>query len=116
MHELSIAQSVIELIESEAARHAARRIRKVRLVVGEMSAVVPEALQFCFEVASEGTVAEGAGLEIEKRPLKARCKSCGREFAVQDYTFICPSCGGYHTETISGNELYVDCIEIDDVG
>lgn len=108
MHELSIATSILEIIDQECQKRGIRRISAIKLVVGEMSAIVPDSLRFCMEVAGEGTPAEGAKLEIEERPIKAKCRTCGHEFKVVNYSFLCPSCQSSETEMVSGNELYID--------
>lgn len=108
MHELAIATGLVELIQAEVAKRGLTKVTEVALVVGELTNVVPEALEFCFEVASQDTPAAGAKLVIEARPIMARCKTCGVEFPVKNYSFLCPECGGRETEQTGGNELYVD--------
>ena len=93
MHEMSIAQSLIEIIEEEMLKYDAKILRSVRLNIGQMSAIVPDALSFCFEVITSGTELEGARLIMDIIPLKGYCYRCKSEFEIKDYTFICPSCG-----------------------
>jgi hydrogenase nickel incorporation protein HypA/HybF len=113
MHEMSIAQSLIEIIQEEMARHGARHLRSVRLQVGEMSAVVPESLSFSFEVITAGTALEGARLVIEPVPLEGRCGDCGVQFKIRDYVFVCPECSGTRIETIAGQELSLVDMEVE---
>jgi hydrogenase nickel incorporation protein HypA/HybF len=113
MHEMSIAQSLLDIIKEEMQKHDARILRAVRLNVGQMTAVVPEALTFCFEVMTSGTELEGAQLFMNMVPLKGYCPDCGREFTIEDYTFICPTCGGTNIETIGGQDLSIVDIEVD---
>jgi len=113
MHEMSIAQSLIEIIREEMVRHGAQHLRSVRLQVGEMSAVVPESLSFSFEVITSGTPLEGAKLVIETVPPEGRCTECGKQFEIKDYVFLCPACGGTRVETVAGQELSIVDMEVD---
>jgi len=111
VHELSIAQSLLEIIVDESSRHGLERINKVRLQIGEFAAVVPESLTFCFELVSRDTVAAGALIEIETVGVTARCDRCDFSFDVKDQVFLCPRCGGPALELLSGRELTVVSIE-----
>lgn len=112
MHEMSIAQSLIEIIEEEMQKYDARILRSVRLNIGQMSAIVPNALSFCFEVITAGTELEGARLIMDIIPLKGYCHACEGEFEIKDYTFICPACGSTKIETIEGQNLSIVEIEV----
>ena len=113
MHEMSIAQSLIEIIREEMDRHGALHLRTVHLRVGEMTAVVPESLAFSFEVITAGTPLEGARLVIETVPLEGRCTECGRPFKIKDYVFLCPACGSAKIETVAGQELSLVDMEVE---
>jgi hydrogenase nickel incorporation protein HypA/HybF len=113
MHEMSIAQSLIEIIEEEMEKHGAKALRSVRLHIGQLSAVVPEALSFCFEVITEGTALQGARLNMEIVPLRGHCRGCGAEFEIVDYAFVCPSCGSTRIETTAGQDLSIVELEVD---
>lgn len=111
MHELSIAQSLLDIIVDESNRHRLGRINKVRLRIGDLAAVVPESLRFCFDLVSRDTVASGALLEIETVAVTARCDKCDFPFEVKDRVFECPRCGEPVFEMLSGRELYVMSLE-----
>jgi hydrogenase nickel incorporation protein HypA/HybF len=113
MHELSIAQSLIDVVKEEMVKHEAKTLRSVRLNIGEMSAIVPDALSFCFEVATTGTELEGARLIMDVIPLKGLCHECKSEFEIKDYTFVCPSCRNTKIETIAGQNLSIVEIEVE---
>ena len=113
MHEMSIAQNLIQIVREEMDRHGARALKSVHLDIGQMSSVVPEALSFCFEVATSGTDMEGATLVMNIVPLRGYCPQCEKEFEIRDYTFICPSCGNTKIKTIGGRELSIVEIEVD---
>ena len=113
MHEVSIAQGIVQVIQEESAKHGNPRITKVGIVYGRLTTVVPESLEMAFEAVSLGTCIEGAVLALEEAPLVVRCHQCSHEFSPQDiYTRICPQCSavGEHT-VVSGKELYVSYIE-----
>jgi hydrogenase nickel incorporation protein HypA/HybF len=116
MHEMSIAQNLLEMIRdqlSELELNSAR-VKVVRMRIGEMAGVLPDSLQFCFGVASEGTAAQGARLAFEEIPIKCRCRNCGTDFGVECYVFICPKCGSPDVYLLSGNELDVVELELDE--
>jgi hydrogenase nickel incorporation protein HypA/HybF len=111
VHELSIAQSLLDIIVDESNRHKLARIKTVRLRVGALAAVVPESLRFCFDLVSRDTPASGAAIEIETVPVTARCDKCDLSFEVQDHVFQCPKCGEPVLEMLGGRELDVMSIE-----
>lgn len=103
----------MDIVADSAARHAAKRVVGVKLLVGRMTGVEPEALRFCFASLAAGTVAAEAELEIELAPLCACCRDCGEEFGVENYRFLCPQCGSAAVEVISGRELRVEHLEVE---
>lgn len=113
MHEMSIAQSLIDILREEMTRHGAARLKSVRLRVGQMSAVVPESLSFCFEVITSGTDMEGARLLMDVIPLAATCLDCHKGFEIKAYSFSCPHCASPNIETTSGQELSIVEMEVE---
>ncbi|MBN1576047.1 MAG: hydrogenase maturation nickel metallochaperone HypA [Chitinispirillaceae bacterium] len=111
MHELSIVEGLIDIIRETAQTHGLNRVEKVTLRIGAMRQIVPDALNFAFEVLGKGTIAEGAEVVITVVPTKARCGECGSEFTVDDCCFICTSCGSGGVVVTEGKELYIDSIE-----
>ncbi|AJE39346.1 hydrogenase maturation nickel metallochaperone HypA [Streptomyces nodosus] len=109
MHEMSIAMAVIGQVEEAAERAGdVTAVCSVRLQVGELAGVVPEALSFCFELACAGTVLEGAELITETVPGRARCAPCAQEWAVGVPPLLsCPQCDGGRTDLLSGRELQI---------
>jgi hydrogenase nickel incorporation protein HypA/HybF len=113
MHELSIAENIIEICEASAAAQDSRHIRTIKLRLGEFTTIVSEALQFSFEIARRGTLAENATLEIESVPMVTRCGACGDSGETsQEVCLICTECGA-PLEIVSGDEMQVEYIEID---
>jgi hydrogenase nickel incorporation protein HypA/HybF len=116
MHEMSVAENILEIIQRHAPVQDKTRVKVIRLRIGELAGVVPESLRFCFEVMSKGTVAEGAELMIERVPLVGRCHECDFDFHVEGYVFVCPRCHSPQIEVISGHELEVMEMEVEDEG
>lgn len=108
MHELAITQSVVD---AACERAAGRPVRRILVRVGALTAVVPEAMLFCFDLVTEGTVAEGARLDIEQPPGGARCRTCGTDFALADAILLCP-CGSADVAVTAGRELQILSMEV----
>jgi hydrogenase nickel incorporation protein HypA/HybF len=105
MHEMSIAQGLIEQIRRLAREHRAEAVERVELRVGVLRLVVPEALVMAFEEVARGSLAEGAELEILEQPARARCRGCGSEYAPDPQHFDCPACGRAEPEILEGDEI-----------
>ena len=110
MHEMSITQSVIEICEQNAA---GRKVLSVILEIGELSGVVPDAVEFCFDACSRDTLLEGARLVIERIPGTAYCQNCSTDVPITAYFDPCPSCGGYGLSPRTGEELRVRELEVE---
>ena len=113
MHELAVTQSMLNLALEHAERAGAGRITRINLVVGEISGIVNESVQFYFDFVSKGTLAEGAQLVFERLPARFRCRACGHEFALQDGNWACPACRALGGEFIAGREFYMESIEVE---
>lgn len=108
MHELAIAEAVVERVLN---RTDGRPVSRVRLQVGQLSGVVADALSFCFELATVGTSLEGALLDIDEIEGAAHCRTCDQDFAVPDLLLLCP-CGSANVEVVAGSELAVTSVEV----
>jgi hydrogenase nickel incorporation protein HypA/HybF len=108
MHEMALTQSLVEAVCEHAA---GRRVHSVKLEVGALCAVVPDAMTFCFELATEGTVADGARLDVDIRPGTARCRSCDSLFELTDPILLCP-CGSADVEVLAGRDLKILSMEV----
>jgi len=115
MHELAIAQSIVDAISSRAAECNAVRVKDVRLKIGEASGVVTSSLTFCFEMlASLDPTLAGTQLQIDTVPHRAWCPHCTREFAITNFVAQCPTCGEWSNEVVSGTELQILEMEIEE--
>ena len=111
MHELAIAEAIVAIAE----RHAAgRRVARVEVKVGRLRQVVPSALEFAFQLSTEGTALEGAELALADVPAEGRCRACGAESVLDDFPLHCARCGGFDLELLRGEELLVDALELED--
>jgi hydrogenase nickel incorporation protein HypA/HybF len=108
MHELSIANGIVEIC---AERAGDARVTRVRLEIGQLSAVMPDAVRFCFDVCARNTVLEGAALEIVETPGRALCRECDREVALAQLVGRC-ACGSANLRVIAGEELRIREMEI----
>lgn len=115
MHELGIAQSILERAREESLRHHGARAVKVGVRIGELSGVDPDALAFAFEVLTKETALEGISLEIDFCKRKQHCTACSREFETDATQTQCPDCGDRQTLCIAGDELDIMFIELEDV-
>ena len=111
MHELSLADAVVTIVREHAD---GRRVTAVDLRVGRLRQVVPDALQFAFELLANGTNVDGAALNIEHVPIRVRCGVCGAESEQREFPLACASCGAVTVDVVSGDELHVDSIELED--
>jgi hydrogenase nickel incorporation protein HypA/HybF len=108
MHELAIAQEIADVC---GERCGGARVTRVVMRVGRLTAVLPDSLRFCFELATRGTPLEGASLEIVEEPARMRCRSCGVESELERHYLPC-RCGSYEREWLAGTALRVDAMEV----
>lgn len=113
MHELSIAQSIVDSAREHAARHGGRRVLRIGVRVGEISGVAVDALEFCFGMTVKGTDLDGAALDLEQVPVTYRCGSCRAEFHPVEFLPDCPSCGATGSSMVAGDELGVSFLELE---
>jgi hydrogenase nickel incorporation protein HypA/HybF len=113
MHELSIMQSALSLALDQARQAGAVRVHTIRLRIGALSGVVPDALEFAFEALTPGTLAEGAELAVERVPARFWCATCTQEFQSDDMFAECPDCHIPSGELRAGREMELASLEID---
>jgi hydrogenase nickel incorporation protein HypA/HybF len=114
MHETAVAQSLVEIITQEARSRHAKPIR-AKMSCGELNAINDEALSFAFEAIAAGTPCEGTTLQIEHKPLQAKCRTCGRVFAIDFLNVKCPDCGGSDFELLPDAPLLLEAIEFEGI-
>lgn len=114
MHELSLARGVVELVEEHVPAERRADVRAVRLRAGALAGVVADSLQFCFEAVVAGTPLAAAHLEIESPPLRLGCGVCGARSELETLRLCCPACGSTAVEVLSGSELDVTEVELEE--
>lgn len=113
MHEMGLVQNIFDIVLKTAEQNGIAKVLRINIRAGQMRAIVPEQLQFCFEILSkESPIVEGAKLVIETLPVKGKCKSCMHEFSVEEYRFVCPKCENEDIDVLQGMELMVSNIEV----
>ncbi|MEW6678326.1 MAG: hydrogenase maturation nickel metallochaperone HypA [Pseudomonadota bacterium] len=107
MHEMSLAEGILQIIEDAAAQQGFARVTEIRLEIGALSGVEPEALNFSLEVVLRQTLAEGARLVLETLPGQGYCLDCGETVPIQALYDVCPRCGGARVQATGGTEMRV---------
>ncbi|UCD18409.1 MAG: hydrogenase maturation nickel metallochaperone HypA [Candidatus Zixiibacteriota bacterium] len=105
MHELQIANEIIDVVEREMSDRRLTRIEAIGISLGALSGVDPEALRFGFEAATADTHLAGVRLELEELPVRAVCRGCERRIEIETLVFICPYCGSGDLDVLQGQEL-----------
>jgi hydrogenase nickel incorporation protein HypA/HybF len=113
MHELSLAQSIVEIVQDQAQRDGFARVRSIRLSIGALAHVDPRALAFGFDVVARGTVADGATLTIDRPGGRAFCMVCRANVAIGAHGDPCPACAGHQWVLVDGDEMRVVDLEVD---
>ncbi len=113
MHEMSLMESAVSLVEDERHKRKFSRVLSVRLAIGVLGHVEPEALRFCFEAVTHGTIADGARLEIEEVLGEGRCSGCRQTVPLRERFAECPRCGDTHVRMIAGGELRLSELEVE---
>jgi hydrogenase nickel incorporation protein HypA/HybF len=114
MHELSIAQSLVDVSCEEAKRVGARRVQRVYCRVGVLRQIEPDILRDAFGIVGEGTLCDGAELNVQVAPLVAHCAVCDRQFVIGDDDWICPHCGNVGGLCNGGDELEITSLDVED--
>ena len=112
MHELAITEDILRIAVTHGERVDAKRIMDINVVIGDLSSVVDDSVQFYFDFLSPDTLAAGAKLHFRRIAARLRCRQCGLEFEPQSMEWHCPRCQVLGGEVIAGQELYVESIEV----
>ena len=112
MHEGTIAREILRTAKEEALKAGMKRVTGIKVVIGEMHAVVDGALLFLFDIMKrEETMMKDAALKIVKKTVLVKCKRCGNEFRPDGPVFICPYCDSIETRVVTGDEMYIESLE-----
>ena len=113
MHELAVAQALVEQVDAVIDRHGATQACLIRVRIGPLAGVVPELLASAFPLAAAGSRMEHAGLEFTHASIRVRCQTCGAETEAAMNRLICGACGDWHTQILSGDELLLESVELE---
>lgn len=112
MHEMALGRGLVDALEEQARTQGFRKVVRVKLALGALGHVDPDALAFCFDVVAPGTVAEGALLEIERPAGAAHCLDCGRDVTIASRADLCPVCGGARLMVTGGEDMLIRELEV----
>ncbi len=113
MHEMTIAMNILDIVCQKATEEKAVKVNSVELEIGELSGILIDSLEFCFEAACKNTIADGAELNIHKIEAEAFCKSCKNTFNIESDFSPCPTCNDYNFELKKGKEFSIKSFNID---
>jgi len=113
VHELAITQSMLEIVLKQAEQAHAKKVTKINLVIGDMTGVVSDSVQFYLDILTKETIAEGAVVSFTMVPSQAKCRTCNQTFELKEFDWTCPNCQGNIIDVISGKELLVESIEVE---
>lgn len=113
MHELSVTESILDIVLRHAEDAHARRITDIYLVLGDLSSIVDDSVQFYWDMISEGTRAEGAALHFKRVATEMECQDCEAHYQPEGGDLSCPECGARNVKIISGEEFFIDSIEVE---
>jgi len=115
MHEMAVVQSIMDIIEQQAEMYNAKKVVRVSLEFGALTAVLPAAVSFAFEILSKDGIADGAQLDIKIIPIKVQCRECGNEQIMENYEPFCPVCSSPALNIVEGrDEMRIVSLEIED--
>ena len=112
MHELAVAQALVEQVDAVIRQHQASSATAIRVRIGPLAGVVPELLASAFPLAAAGRRMAGAELEFAHAPIRVRCRTCGAETEAAMNRLTCGACGDWHTQILSGDELLLESVEL----
>lgn len=113
MHEMAITQEVLKLTLDEAHKADAQTVKQINLVIGDLSSIIDDSVQFYFDFLSQETIARGAKLIFRRIPLQVRCRRCMYVFTPKTDLWQCPKCQQHDVDIVSGKEFYLDSIEVE---
>jgi len=113
MHELSVTESVLRIVLNHAQQAGAQRVVHVNLVLGELSSIISDSVQFYWDLVAEGTEAEGAELHFRQIQAELRCMACGTTFPLKSDNWLCPQCGSAQVGVVTGDQFLVESIEVE---
>ena len=113
MHEFPITQNILEIAQRHAETAGATRVTDIYLVIGQLSSVIDDSVQFYWDIISRGTICEGARLHFDRRPAALLCLACGQAYTLDKELAPCPKCGSVRVKVTSGDEFRLESIAVE---
>lgn len=113
MHELAVTESILQIALKHARQAEAARVTDLHIVIGRLSSIIDDSIQFYWDIVSENTLCQGAKLHFQRVPAEMKCLSCGQDFTLEGELAPCPTCGSAQIKVASGEQFYLDSIEIE---
>jgi len=112
MHELSVTENILEISRKHGVEAGAKKVTDIYLVIGQMSSIIDDSVQFYWDMVSLNTICEGAVLHFRRIPVRVKCHNCGNEYDIKKEFTTCPICSSHKVEIIAGDEFFIESIEI----
>jgi hydrogenase nickel incorporation protein HypA/HybF len=113
MHELPVTESILEIANRHAREAGACRVTNLYLVLGQLSSIVDDSIQFYWDIISEGTMAEGAKLHFKRVPAELLCLDCGHRYTIDGEDLACPQCGGAKVKVVAGEDFRLEAVDVE---
>lgn len=113
MHELPVTQSLLQIALEHAEKAGAKQVTALNIVIGELSSMVDDSIQFYWEVIAKDTIAEKAVLNFRRIPAELQCMTCFEKYHPTDKELVCPQCGGVGAKIIAGEEFFLEAIDVE---
>lgn len=113
MHELSVTESILEIALRNANEAKAKRVTNLYLVIGQLASIVDDSVQFYWDIISKDTIASGSVLHFKRLSAIIKCLDCNHQYSPGNNVFSCPLCNSDHVKVISGDEFYMEAIDIE---
>lgn len=113
MHELPITESILEISLRHAEQANSQRVVSIYLVIGQMATIIDDSVQFYWDMIAKGTIAEGAELKFRRIPIVLQCQECLLQYSPGEEDFKCPDCGSNNIKIISGQEFFLEAIDVE---
>ena len=112
MHELAVTESILEIASRHARQANASKVTDINIVLGRLSSIIDDSVQFYWDMISEDTICKGAALHFKRVPAELACQDCGTRYLLDGDLAPCPQCGGFQLQVLSGEEFRLDSIEV----
>ena len=113
MHELSVTESVLEIACKHAEKAQAKKVTDIHLVIGKLSSIIDDSVQFYWDIISKDTLCEDAQLHFKRLPAELVCSECSTQYKLENDLIPCPNCGSARVRVVSGDEFNLESIEIE---